>query len=68
MKKALLLLATGLSIICLAVAVIGYPFKWLWNWIMPSVFGMHEITFWQSCGILLLLAAVGSFFKSSTNK
>ncbi len=24
----------------------------LWNWVMPAVFGMHIITYWQAFGLL----------------
>jgi hypothetical protein len=26
----------------------------LWNWLMPPVFGLHVISFWQALGLLLL--------------
>jgi hypothetical protein len=26
----------------------------LWNWLMPPVFGLHVITFWQALGLLVL--------------
>jgi hypothetical protein len=26
----------------------------LWNWIMPEVFGLPPLTYWQSWGIVLL--------------
>ena len=26
----------------------------LWNWLLPSLFGFRQITFWQALGILLL--------------
>jgi hypothetical protein len=26
----------------------------LWNWLLPPLFGWHQITFWQALGILLL--------------
>jgi hypothetical protein len=26
----------------------------LWNWLLPPIFGWHEITFWQALGILVL--------------
>ena len=27
---------------------------WLWNWLMPSIFSLGTITFWQAGGILIL--------------
>lgn len=29
----------------------GLPLMWLWNWIMPTVFGLQTITFWQAVGL-----------------
>jgi len=26
----------------------------LWNWLLPPLFGLHMITFWQALGLLLL--------------
>jgi len=26
----------------------------LWNWLLPPLFGLHQITFWQALGILVL--------------
>jgi hypothetical protein len=26
----------------------------LWNWLMPAIFGLHTITYWQAIGLLCL--------------
>ena len=26
----------------------------LWNWLMPAVFGLHTITYWQALGLIVL--------------
>lgn len=26
----------------------------LWNWLMPAIFGLGEISFWQALGVLVL--------------
>lgn len=26
----------------------------LWNWLMPCIFGLPELTFWQAVGLLVL--------------
>ena len=26
----------------------------LWNWLAPMLFGLHQITFWQALGLLIL--------------
>jgi hypothetical protein len=35
-------------------ALIGYVVMALWNWLMPELFGLKLITFWQALGLLLL--------------
>jgi len=32
----------------------GYVVMLLWNWLMPPLFGLHAIRFWQAIGILVL--------------
>ncbi len=32
----------------------GLVVKVLWNWLMPAIFGLGTITFWQAFGIVLL--------------
>jgi hypothetical protein len=37
------------------VAVImAWPVQLLWNWLMPTIFGLKEITFWQGLGLNIL--------------
>src|ERR1700688_5116020 len=39
----------------LAFAVIGGEIVLhLWNWLLPSLFGWRQITFWQALGLLVL--------------
>jgi hypothetical protein len=32
----------------------GYFVKLLWNWLMPAIFGLGLITYWQAFGIVIL--------------
>jgi Ca2+/H+ antiporter, TMEM165/GDT1 family len=36
------------------VAVFGWVVMLLWNWLLPAVFGIGTLTFWQALGILVL--------------
>lgn len=36
------------------VALVSYLFMNLWNWLMPALFGLRLITFWQALGLLIL--------------
>jgi hypothetical protein len=38
----------------LFIALGGWLVMWLWNWLMPTVFGWHQLTFWQALGLLAL--------------
>lgn len=42
------------AMIVLAVTVFGWMTKELWNWLMPSIFGLRAVTFWQAIGLVLL--------------
>ena len=43
-----------IGILMLVIILIGGPLMVLWNWLMPSIFYLPEITFWQACGLQLL--------------
>jgi hypothetical protein len=43
-----------LLLFLLFVALGGEIVRQLWNWLLPSIFGLREITFWQALGILAL--------------
>jgi hypothetical protein len=40
--------------ILLFVAIGGEVVLQLWNWLLPSLFGWPQITFWQAVGMLAL--------------
>ncbi len=38
----------------LAVAAFSFVVMSLWNWLLPALFGVARITYWQAVGILVL--------------
>jgi hypothetical protein len=46
--------ALGLVGAVALILVIGVFVMWLWNWLMPDIFGLKTITIWQAWGLLLL--------------
>jgi len=38
----------------IACAVFGLVVMALWNWLMPGLFGLRVITYWQALGLLVL--------------
>lgn len=52
---AIIGMAIGGVIIAAAMALLfGFIVMWLWNWLMPLIFGLPEITFWQAWGLVVL--------------
>jgi len=44
----------GLSFTVLFALVFGFLVKLIWNMLMPNLFGLSEITYWQAFGIVIL--------------
>jgi hypothetical protein len=45
----------GVALFILIVAAgFGQAVLQLWNWLMPGLFGLHTITYWQALGLLCL--------------
>ena len=40
----------------------------LWNWLLPPIFGLHMITFWQALGLLLLSRILFGSWSSGGNR
>jgi len=38
----------------LAGGIFGFVVMWLWNRLMPGLFGLHVLSFWQALGLLIL--------------
>jgi len=53
-----------IGLLILACILFGGPLMMLWNWLMPTIFGLPYITFWQACGLQLMAALL---FKSNIN-
>jgi len=47
---------TAILVLALAAVILGFPLMWLWNWLMPNIFGLPFITFWQALGLNALSA------------
>jgi hypothetical protein len=51
-----------IGLIILIALLMTLPTMWLWNWLMPTIFGLIKIGFWQALGLNLLS---GIFFQKS---
>ena len=54
MKNMIESIATFLGLIAILIVILGYPVMLLWNWLIPELFGLSEITFWQAIGLNIL--------------
>lgn len=44
----------AVALVIVAGTVLGWVVSGLWNWLMPALFGLGVITFWQALGLFLL--------------
>jgi len=51
-------------LVIVIATVLGFVVMHLWNWLMPAVFGLKPITYFQAIGLLLLSKILlGGFHK-----
>jgi hypothetical protein len=51
MEKLRFFMPVGLILV---IAAFGAVFMLLWNWLMPVIFGLVTVNFWQALGLLVL--------------
>jgi hypothetical protein len=60
-------LTKGLMMLVLVAVLgvlLGFVIEHLWNWLMPAIFGLRMITYWQAVGLFLLgKILLGGFHK-----
>lgn len=49
-KKAV----AGTALVLLGATALGWLVMALWNWLLPPLFGLGTVTFWQALGLFLL--------------
>ncbi|MDC6387760.1 hypothetical protein PP182_03650 [Maribacter sp. PR1] len=50
--------------ILLGIAIaflVGYIVMRLWNWLMPHLFGLPQVTYWEAVGVLILAKIIFGF-------
>jgi len=56
---------SGVVIAAIVALILGVVVLWLWNWLMPEIFGLPAISFWQAWGLVVLSHIL---FKSFPHK
>ena len=52
--KMLVFAPVGIAGLVLFTFIVGEIVRRLWNWLLPPLFGLPAITFWQALGLLVL--------------
>lgn len=52
--KMLLIAPFAIAGIAFVIFLGGEIVKMLWNWLVPSIFGLRPLTFWEAAGMLAL--------------
>lgn len=53
-RKLIFLVPAAIAGIALFATLGGEIVKWLWNWLLPALFGFPRISFWQALALLAL--------------
>ena len=53
-RKMIFIAPAAILGLVLFIALGGAIVQLLWNWLLPSLFGWREVTFWQALGVLAL--------------
>ena len=38
--------------------IMAVPIVWLWNYVVPSIFGLNSITYWQAYALYILITII----------
>ena len=60
--KALEAFLIIIGLLLLSSILLAFPTMWLWNWLMPDIFGVMKIDLYQAMGINFL---TNILFKSN---
>jgi len=64
-----LLIALGAIMLVILMALLfSLPTMWLWNWLMPTIFGLTKIGFSQALGINILCGLLFKSYSSNNSK
>lgn len=50
----------GVLMTALIYAVIGLLIMLLWNWLMPLIFELPQVSYWESVGLMVLFSLLTS--------
>lgn len=59
--KSVGIIVIGFFVVLVASVIGGFFTMWLWNWLMPIIFGLIKLNIWQAIGLNFLC---GLLFKT----
>jgi hypothetical protein len=62
--KAIEAILLVIGVLLLSAIIMAFPTMWLWNYIMPDLFGLIKIDLYQAMALNFLSSI---FFKSNVN-
>ncbi len=65
LTEAISVFVLALSLMAAVGLLVAAPVMWLWDWLMPTLFNLGEITWLQAWGLLMLS---GLLVKSTASK
>ncbi len=54
-----------MPLVVLFIARFGFVVMGLWNWLMPPLFGLKTITYWQALGLFILAKILFGGFRGA---
>ncbi len=64
-EKTIAKILLAIGVIALLGILLGLPLQLLWNWLMPTIFNLPTITFWQAMGLNIMASIL---FKDNSIK
>lgn len=52
-----------IALVVIVIVLTPAVCMWLWNWLMPVIFGLPEIGYWQALGLMALSSVL--FYRPS---
>ena len=68
MEKAAVVVLYIMVVGVIFATLLGLPVMLLWNWLMPELFGLGTITFWQAVGLNILCSILFKGTNTSASK
>lgn len=68
MKSTAYMLGVIVGTVLVWTVIVALPVQLLWNWLMPKIFGLPEVTFWEALGLVLLSSLLLKSHKANDSK